>query len=202
MLFNKFARRLLSTVITSVTFSLGCGGFNAITEEHKKEIFSWAKIMNFNEEEVLKRLKFETSDGKEFYLVPVYKLDKIKEFLREFFKELYYDTSCTKQPFWLAANSESYICRYAFRSLNFLLMCDGVLVGKVSLLKGALVEGIRLNKVIALVHKDYRKLGIRDIIMNICNNNTKFIMQGFDYNEMTLNLEMIFKLISENSGPN
>ena len=58
MLFNKFARKLLSTVITSVTFSLGFGGVNAITEEHKKEISSWAKMMKLNEDKVFEILKF------------------------------------------------------------------------------------------------------------------------------------------------
>ena len=213
MLFNKFARKLLSTVITSVTFSLGFGGVNAITKEQKEAISSWAKMMKLSEDKVFEMLKFEAKDGKECYLVPIYKSEEVKKFLVDLFSnqeykgymEHYYEygsmisadyaaaryqTSlnnmwCSKQ-----ANGYQYFVDGLSRSLNFLVIYDEKLVGKISLGPMRNLGNEDGSQGAVVINTKYSHLGIFSGILKIFKENIKFIMEAYDNDSKNIKREL------------
>ena len=213
MLFNKFARKLLSTVITSVTFSLGFGGVNAITEEHKKEISSWAKMMKLNEDKVFEILKFNAKDGKECYLVPIYKSEEVKKFLvdlfsnqehKEYMKHYYeygnmisansaaarYQTSlnnmwCSKQ-----ANGYQYFVDGLSRSLNFLVIYDEKLAGKISLGPMRNLGNPDGSQAAVVIDEKYGRLKIFSGILKTFEENIKFIMEAYGKDSKNANRKL------------
>ena len=198
MILNKFARRLLSTVITSASFSLGFGNVNAITEEQKEAISSWAKMMGFDEEKVLERLTFRIRGGREFCLVPVYKFEDLKVFLRTFFIELYHLGRYPKDVrnlLYTMAGNDAEIYRHALRSLSFLIVCDSGIVGRVCIVDKNACRADRAPVVLCrnlLGTDNCQDLGVmKEAIRNIYDNSLVYINSAYNKNREFLRFQLI-----------
>ena len=194
MILNKFARRLLSTVITSASFSLGFGNVNAITEEQKEAIFSWAKMMWFDEKNVLERLTFRIRGGREFCLVPVYKFEDLKVFLRTLFNNLYSYSNLTKDVRVFLCNmarSDISLYNHALRSLSFLVACGDAIVGKLCIVDMDAYIGNRPShpflRMISM-DVDYRDPEITKAIRSMCINNAQYIRLACNRNKEILRI--------------